>query len=135
MVFTLANIISLSRVALAVAFALSHSPTRQVLLIVAAALTDFLDGFVARHFNQRSRLGEILDPTTDKMFVATAIGTMLVRGRLSIASALLLLIRDVYNALAFIVIRVQHMPIRLKARMSGKVVTVLQMTTLVVFLL
>jgi cardiolipin synthase (CMP-forming) len=35
-------------------------------IFVAAALTDVLDGLIARRFNQRSRLGAILDPAADK---------------------------------------------------------------------
>lgn len=35
-------------------------------LFVGAAMTDILDGFIARRFNQRSRLGAVLDPLADK---------------------------------------------------------------------
>jgi cardiolipin synthase (CMP-forming) len=38
---------------------------------ILAALTDGLDGFVARHFNQTSRLGSILDPIADKGLMFT----------------------------------------------------------------
>lgn len=41
-----------------------------------AALSDALDGFVARHFNQRSRLGAILDPLADKLLLLSAIITL-----------------------------------------------------------
>src|ERR1044071_8291656 len=44
------------------------------ILFVGAALTDMFDGMIARRFNQRSRLGAILDPAADK--------TMLVCGYL-----------------------------------------------------
>ena len=135
MFFTTANIVSLSRLALAVAFMFTTSPLQQVVLIGTAAVTDFFDGFIARHFNQRSRAGELLDPITDKLFVATVLATLLVRGRMSLGTVLLLLVRDIYNALAFTVIRVRKMPIRMKSRLSGKTVTVLQMITICVFLL
>jgi cardiolipin synthase (CMP-forming) len=135
MFFTLANIVSLSRLALAVAFVLADAPALQVLLVAAAGLTDFIDGYIARHFNQRTAAGEILDPITDKLFVATVVATLIARGRMSIAGALLLLLRDLYNALAFLVIRVRKFPIRMKARFSGKVVTVLQLITIAAFIL
>ena len=135
MFFTLANIVSLSRIALAVAFVLARTPLQQVLLVAAAGLSDFIDGFIARRFNQRTRVGEILDPITDKLFVATVVATLLVRGRMSVLSALLLMLRDLYNALAFLVIRVRRLPIRMNARFSGKVVTALQMVTIVAFVL
>src|SRR5260370_11583463 len=42
-------------------------------IFILAAATEGLDGFIARRFNQRSRLGSILDPIADKGLVATAI--------------------------------------------------------------
>lgn len=41
-----------------------------------AALSDALDGYVARHFNQKSRLGAILDPLADKLLLLSAIITL-----------------------------------------------------------
>lgn len=43
-----------------------------LILFVAAGLTDLLDGWIARRFNQRSRLGAILDPAADKLLMTTA---------------------------------------------------------------
>ena len=39
------------------------------ILFVGAALTDILDGYVARRFNMRSRIGAVLDPAADKMMM------------------------------------------------------------------
>ena len=38
-----------------------------------AAISDAVDGFIARHFNQRSELGAILDPLADKLLLISAI--------------------------------------------------------------
>ncbi len=38
-----------------------------------AAITDMLDGYVARKLGQTSRFGEFLDPVADKLMVATAL--------------------------------------------------------------
>ena len=43
------------------------------LIFVAAAATDWLDGFLARRLDQGSRLGAFLDPVADKLIVATAL--------------------------------------------------------------
>ncbi|MDR2216269.1 MAG: CDP-diacylglycerol--glycerol-3-phosphate 3-phosphatidyltransferase [Nevskiaceae bacterium] len=43
------------------------------LLFTAAAITDTLDGYVARRFGQESRLGAFLDPVADKLIVAVAL--------------------------------------------------------------
>lgn len=47
-----------------------------IAVFAVAALSDALDGYVARHFNQRSRLGAILDPLADKLLLLSAIITL-----------------------------------------------------------
>jgi len=47
-----------------------------ILVFVVAALSDGIDGYLARRYNQRSRLGEILDPIADKGLLLTAILTL-----------------------------------------------------------
>jgi cardiolipin synthase (CMP-forming) len=46
-----------------------HSLFWAVFLAVVAGLTDLVDGWVARHFNQVSELGKILDPLSDKTLI------------------------------------------------------------------
>lgn len=49
------------------------------LIFVIASITDFFDGFIARHWNQMTKLGAILDPLADKMLVlAGFLGLMLI---------------------------------------------------------
>ncbi|HEY2573157.1 MAG TPA: CDP-alcohol phosphatidyltransferase family protein [Verrucomicrobiaceae bacterium] len=47
-----------------------------VITFAVAALSDLVDGWVARHFNQRSRLGAILDPLADKLLLVAAVITL-----------------------------------------------------------
>src|SRR5919198_2846076 len=42
-------------------------------LFVAAGLTDFLDGYLARAWSQQSRLGQMLDPIADKLLVSAVL--------------------------------------------------------------
>src|SRR5688572_15552305 len=44
-----------------------------VLTLVISSVTDFVDGFVARRFNQVSRLGQLLDPAVDRLFIFTTL--------------------------------------------------------------
>lgn len=46
------------------------------LLFILAALTDLLDGFVARLCNQATNLGAVLDPIADKILVVTTLGAL-----------------------------------------------------------
>ncbi len=46
-----------------------------LIVIVVSSLTDFVDGFIARRFNQVSRIGQVLDPAVDRLFIfSTLIG-------------------------------------------------------------
>ena len=47
-----------------------------LLLVVLAALTDFLDGFIARRFHATSFIGQVLDPLADKLFLIVIIYTL-----------------------------------------------------------
>src|SRR5436853_7452996 len=50
-----------------------------IAVFLAAALSDGLDGFVARHYNQRSSLGLILDPIADKGLLLSGLITLSIR--------------------------------------------------------
>lgn len=47
-----------------------------IIVFIVASVTDLLDGWVARRFGQRSRLGQVLDPIADKGLLLTAIITL-----------------------------------------------------------
>ena len=125
------NVLSLSRVLLAVLFIPANRGAR-VALIVLAAATDFLDGWLARRTGSATRWGALVDPFADRIFVLVAIVTYVVNGALSIGGALLLLTRDLATALGFLISRfnARLRAIEFKARYPGKVVTVLQLLTL-----
>lgn len=57
-------------------------------LFVAAAITDWLDGFVARRFGMTSRFGAFLDPVADKLMVAVALILLVDRNPTPYATAL-----------------------------------------------
>ncbi len=51
-----------------------------VALLIVAGLSDWLDGKIARAFNQSSRLGQVLDPAADRLYIAATIVALAVRG-------------------------------------------------------
>ena len=101
-------------------------------IIGAAAATDFLDGWLARRVHATSRWGALLDPIADRVFVLTVVGTLLVGGLLSTPAYFILLMRDMATAVGFLVARVIPWlrPVEFKARIAGKLVTVVQLSTL-----
>ena len=75
MVITLPNILTFLRILAVPFFAIAvwyGRMTEACILFVAAGLTDALDGYLARRFNQRTALGAILDPAADKLLITTA---------------------------------------------------------------
>lgn len=73
--WTLANGLTLLRIALLVPFLYWVKEGRfglAVIIFFIAGITDFFDGYVARHFNQQSALGRFLDPAADKLLTTTS---------------------------------------------------------------
>lgn len=67
-------------------------------LFIAASVTDFLDGYLARAWSQQSKLGQMLDPIADKLLVGAAL-IMLVSDKtindLSVLAAVIILSREI----------------------------------------
>lgn len=62
--------------------------------LVFVGATDWVDGYVARRFDQVTRIGRLLDPVIDRLLLATAAVTLLVVGFLPVIVAVLVLLRD-----------------------------------------
>jgi phosphatidylglycerophosphate synthase len=131
--FTLPNTVSLSRVVLALAFVLVSEPWDRIALIAVAGFTDFIDGWLARHEKSESTAGALLDPLADRVFVFVAISTYLVEGLLGTGQYFIFLTRDLATAVGFIVAKIipTLRPAVFRARMLGKIVTVVQLIALV----
>ena len=68
-------------------------------IFIISSLTDFLDGYLARSFNQSSRLGKILDPIADKLLVTCALLSLVSNNiiqEINIFAATLIIIREIF---------------------------------------
>lgn len=135
--WTLPNVVSLSRVVLAAGFVTSTGAVEQLAYVGVASVTDFLDGWLARRRNAVSRWGALLDPFADRIFVLAAVATLVAQGRLHLWEAFALLLRDVMTVIGFFVARSVPWlrPVRFRARPLGKVVTGFQLATLFALIL
>ena len=132
----LPNVLSFSRLLLAAGFVVVDGVGARVSLISAAAATDFLDGWLARRVNAASRWGALIDPIADRVFVLTAVSTMLLTGTLTTGQYFVLIARDLATAIGFLVARMVRWlrAVEFRARWLGKIVTGLQIVTLLVAL-
>ena len=129
--WTPADLLSAARIPLAAAFPLASNPWRMVILALAA-VTDLLDGPVARRFGP-SAFGSLIDPVADKLFMASAFGVVAVSGRLTPYEIVGVLLRDIAATVAFLATVASRRPRSIPARAGGKAVTVAQGLTLVAF--
>jgi cardiolipin synthase len=130
--FNLPNSVSLSRLVLAGGFVATREPALRVTLIALASVTDFLDGWLARRRSSATKWGALIDPIADRAFVFAAVSSYLFSGEISTGQYFTLLSRDLATAIGFLVARSVSWlrPIAFRARMLGKLVTGLQLITL-----
>lgn len=74
---------------------ISEKNTFATVLFVFAAITDWLDGFLARRMKQESAFGEFLDPVADKLIVAAALLVLLNLDRVQAWVALVIIGREI----------------------------------------
>ena len=136
-VWTLPNIVSTSRVAMAIGFVVFDAVPVRLALLGAASVTDFLDGWIARRTQAASRIGALIDPIADRLFVLGVVISYVMGGQLALWQAIAIMFRDVMSVIGwFVARRVSWLrPITFQARLVGKLVTVFQLATFVAVLL
>ncbi len=134
---TVPNLMSTSRVALAVGFVLFDAVPTRLMLIAVASMTDFLDGWLARRTHTMSRLGALIDPVADRLFALGVVVAYVIGGQFSVVQAIIVMFRDVMSIIGWFVARnvTWLRPITFKARHIGKLVTGAQLITFLAVLL
>ncbi len=95
------------------------------LIFVIASVTDFFDGFIARSWNQMTKLGGILDPLADKMLMLAGFLGLMVINRANAWAVFLILSREFFITGLRVVAVGENKNV--SSSMAGKVKTVLQM--------
>jgi len=97
----LANLLTFSRILLIPVFVVlfaTPTPERSLaaaLVFVVAAVTDLLDGYVARRTGQITRLGKLLDPIADKLLVLSGLILLVQFDRVAALVAIVIIAREV----------------------------------------
>jgi phosphatidylglycerophosphate synthase len=125
----IADLISLSRLVLAAAFVyFAARPAIAVAILSAAGISDWLDGWVAKRHGQGTRLGVVIDPVCDRIFIVTVLTTLVVVHGLPPWQLAVLITRDILNTLGVAAVWALRPAglAELRPLRSGKVVTSLQ---------
>jgi cardiolipin synthase (CMP-forming) len=108
-VFTVPNLISMARLAGVPVFLwlviVPQADWWAVGLLIAAGLSDWLDGKLARAWNQQSRLGQVLDPAADRLYIAATLVGLAVRAIIPWWLVALLVARELVLGVALLVLR------------------------------
>ncbi len=109
-----------------------------IVIFLVAAVSDGLDGYVARRYNQRSYLGVILDPLADKGLLLAGVITLSISnwsdepdfGTFPAWFPVLIITRDVVILVGSILLHLFVGHVQVKPSWTGKVATFLQMTAI-----
>ena len=135
---TTANIINFVRILLIPAFMVaalldvSYANSLALAIFIVASVTDGVDGYIARKYNQVTNLGKFLDPLADKLLVTAAILIFVQNGVMSAVAAMIILTREF--AVTSLRIVAMGEGVVFAAKLSGKIKTVVQIIA-VAFLL
>ena len=76
-----------------------------IVILALAGATDYLDGRIARAWHQESRLGELLDPAVDRLYIFATLITLYLKEAIPFWMLIILLGRDLYLGLLLLVLR------------------------------
>jgi cardiolipin synthase len=134
---SVANFITLARLLaapVAIWLVLADQMAPAFWLFVAAGLSDAVDGFIAKRFDQRSRLGALLDPVADKVLLLSMFVTLGVAGHLPDWLVILVVFRDILIIGGFLLASAVEHPIATKPLYVSKLNTALQIALVAVVL-
>jgi|WetSurMetagenome_2_1015567.scaffolds.fasta_scaffold183585_2 cardiolipin synthase (CMP-forming) len=130
----LPNLLSLFRLVLTLFFILLAAKGQfrlALLLFVLQAVSDMLDGFLARTMGAKTNLGSYLDPLADKVMLASSYIVLCLKSILPIWLVILVLARDLVITLGFLVLFKRGLKANPVPSLISKMTTVFQMLTVV----
>jgi cardiolipin synthase (CMP-forming) len=134
---TIPNLISILRLVLVPAVVLAMLQARwdwAFAGFVIAGASDGVDGFIARRFNQQSRLGAYLDPMADKLLLVSVFVVMGFTGQLPLWLVVTMVSRDALIVCAILLSTVMAHPVEIKPFLVSKANTAIQIVLAAVVL-
>ena len=128
------NTLTLLRILLTPLFAIfliKHMLDFALLVFAIAALSDGMDGLVARLFRQKTTLGSYLDPAADKLLLTTAFVTLAIQGLIPSWLAVIVITRDVLILFGVALFTITSRDFEPKPSILSKITTVAQLATVI----
>jgi cardiolipin synthase len=132
------NILTLIRILLTPLFILSimwHLTGYALFVFALAAVTDALDGLLARWLNQRTLLGAYLDPLADKLLSTAAFISLFLIGIIPEWLAVIVISRDLLILTGIAMLKLMDIPFEMAPTRISKSTTLFQMVTICLVLL
>ena len=121
-IFSIPNILCYFRILLIPVFMISYINAKETrdyyfaaFIVLLSGLTDFADGFIARHFNMVTELGKAIDPVADKLSQAAIVISLMIR--------ILFAVKELFMGITSIVLLTKHNTKMDGAKWFGKVST------------
>jgi cardiolipin synthase len=104
-----------------------------LIVFAIAAVTDALDGFIAKTFKLTSKFGTYLDPIADKLLLDSTYAMLAIMGWLPIWLASLVWLRDLVLLAGALVLKFKGLRLNIKPALVGKATTLFQIITVLLF--
>ena len=134
----LPNILTVTRILLTplfVIFLLRDMFVFALVVFTFSAISDGLDGLLARYFDQRTELGAYLDPIADKLLMTASYVSLAVLNMVPSWLAVIVISRDILIALGFAVFTMRRTQVAVRPSLVGKCTTAAQLSTIILILL
>ena len=107
---------------------------KALIAFIVAALSDVLDGFLARILRQKTALGAYLDPIADKALLASSFVTLSILHVIPGWLAVIVISRDVIILLGIAVLSMMSISVTIRPTFVSKITTALQLSTVLIVL-
>jgi cardiolipin synthase len=134
---SIANWITLVRIVLIPLFTIlliNGAMEEALWVFLAAAVSDALDGFVARMFSQKTTLGSYLDPIADKLLLSTAFITLAILKQIPGWLTVVVISRDVIIIIGVAVLFLNQIRLEIQPSIISKMTTAFQVVVILVAL-
>ena len=103
-------------------------------LFIVAGISDGLDGFIAKRFDCESKFGAVLDPSADKLLIASAYIMLAILGDIPFWLLILVMFRDLVIIAGYLILVVMGYEVPMTPTYSSKVNTFMQITLMIAVL-